>query len=238
MSYGRYRSWRYRGWSERKPSKYSVLVSLFGDAVTDIRSTFLNLPNDALEELLSDYGQIHGASAEQYARKTFGSWKRGTTNLSGKTMERLVELVPPYLSADSRLSILKKVLAKHRRRGTFVSVEIDIDRPSEGLDKLDQELHKLRIEDELAFLPEKVMDAANWLYDDDITVARAMLVEASRIENEAIKQNARREIELLKKTISSGQIKHATYDVQLPSGTLSIIAKSPSALTKFMRFFE
>jgi hypothetical protein len=238
MGYGRYRSWRYRGFGANKPSKYSVLTSLFGDAVSEIRREFLQLPDDARDELLSDYGQIHGAAAETYAKKTFSSWKNGTTNLSGKTMERLVELVPPYLPPPARLKILKSVLAKHRRRGSYATVDIDVERPSDGLAKLEEELQRMNVDDDLAFLPGKVMDAATWLYDDDVTAARAMLAEVSKAENELIKNNARREIDLLKRTIKSGQIKSATYKVEMPAGTLCVVARTPSVLTKISRFFS
>ena len=83
-------------------------------------------------------------------------------------------------------------------------------------------------EDVLAHLPEHVMTAATWLYDDDITAARAVLAEAKRAENDIVKKQARREIELLKRTISTGQVKTANYSVDLPAGTLSVHAFTPA----------
>jgi hypothetical protein len=83
-------------------------------------------------------------------------------------------------------------------------------------------------DDVLAHLPERVMKAANWLYDDDITAARAMLAEAERLENEIVRSNAAREIELLKRTISTGQVKAANYSVEMPAGKLHVTAFTPS----------
>lgn len=101
MGYYRY----YRSWSSRSyaPSQYSRLVSLFGAAVGDIKRVFLGLDDDALDALLEDYAALHGDQAGKYARKTFPNWKSGATQLSGQTMERLVQLVLPtyLLSRDS-----------------------------------------------------------------------------------------------------------------------------------------
>jgi hypothetical protein len=57
--------------------------------------------------------------------------------------------------------------------------------------------------DVLVHVPEKVMQAASWLYDYDITAARAMLAEAEREENDIILASATREVALLKITIQS-----------------------------------
>ena len=55
-----------------------------------------------------------------------------------------------------------------------------------------------------------------------------MLAEAERLENDIIRASSVREIELLKKTISTGQVKAASYYVDMPSGKLNVIAFSPS----------
>lgn len=226
----RNRNRRYRGWYSRdyKPSKYSVLAGLFGSAVLEIRKAFFDLDKDALDELFDDYGAIHGDSAESYARKTFPNWKSGKTNLSGQTMERLIELVPPYLPADRRFDILTKVLLKHKPSKPFRNIRINVKEPSTGFTELDSVLHSMQHEDVLAHLPKNVMEAAAWLYDDDITAARNMLAQAERKENDIIRSSAAKEISLLKRTILSGQVKSATYTVDMPAGKLSVIAFEPS----------
>jgi len=223
----RYRSWRSRGYSG-KPTKYDVLSSLFGEAVGDMRKAFLALNDEALDSLISDYGSVHGNNAERYARKTFPKWKSGTTKLSGQTLERLIELIQPYLEPEQRHDILLKVLKKHKPSGVHQSIRINIKDPAEGFKQIDDALDKLRSDDPLAFIPEHVMKAARWLYDDDMTAARAMLAEATRTETEILRENAIKEIALLKRTISSSQIKSANYSVKTPVGSLSIVAYTPS----------
>lgn len=224
-----YRNWRSRSWgSSFKPPKYSVLTKLFGNAVGEIRHAFMKLDEDALDELFSDYGNIYGDSAERYARKTFPQWKNGTTNLSGQTMERLVELVPPYLTPELRFSILKSVLKQHKKTGTWRIVKINVKEPTQGFTELQQALASMSQDDVLAHLPEEVMKAASWLFDDDITASRAMLAEAERLENNMIRAKAEREIGLLKRTISTGQVQAANYSVEMPAGKLEVVAFTPS----------
>lgn len=227
---GYYRRRRYRNWRSRnsKPTVYQVLSRLLGDAVWSIRKAFLELDDEALDELFEDYGALYGVSAEKYARKTFPAWKSGRTKLSGQTMERLVELVPPYLSPELRYELLQDVLKKHEQGKPHRVIRVNTKSPQEGLTEIDFVLETMKQDDALAFVPDVVMQAATWLYDDDITAARAMIAEAKRRENELIKATAKREIELLKRTISSGQLKSASYTVEMPAGTLSIVVYQPS----------
>ncbi len=233
--YRSYRTWRSRGY-DSKPSKYSVLAKLFGPAVKEIRIGFEGLDPDALDELFTDYGSVHGDSAEKYARKTFAKWKSGQTKLSGQTMERLIELVPPYLNPQLRMSILRAVVNLHKKSGVFRSIRINIDEPQQGFNELSDTLSQMKKEDPLAHLPENVMKAATWLYDDDITAARSMLAEAERLENETLRAGAEKELELLKRTIKAGQVRSASYSVQMPAGSLSVTIYSPSVVEKAFRF--
>ncbi len=225
----RYRSWRSRGWrGSSGPSKYDVLLRLFGEAIILIRASFLKLDEEAIDELLSDYGEIHGEAAEKYARNTYPKWRSGATNLSGQTMQRLVELVPPYLSAEQRFEILKIVLKQHEKKKSQRVIRINIKEPQQGFSDLKEALASISSEDVLAHLPPNVMDAAKWLYDDDITSARAMLADAERLENDIVRTSAAREVDLLQRTIASGQVKSASYSVKTPSGTLNVVAYTPS----------
>ena len=236
MAYGRYRRRTYRSWRSRGygngagPSKYTLLFRKFGAVVGEIRKAFLSLEEDALEELFADYGSIHGDSAEAYARKTYPAWKSGKTNLSGQTLERLVELVPPYLEPEQRMELVKLLAQQHEPRHgkPYKSVRINIEEPGSAFAEIDAALNDLETEDVLAHIPEHVMQAATWLYDDDATAARAVLAEAKRAQNDIMKRSARREIDVLKRTITSGQIKTANYSVELPAGKLSVEAYTPS----------
>lgn len=228
MPRGSYRSYRYRSWGSSPPSKYTKLKRLFGTAVGEIKTQFFDLDQSALDELLSDYGEMYGKSAEDYARRTMPNWISGSTKLSGQTMERLIELVPPYLSARQRLSLLKLILDHNKKSPPTKTIKVNLKEPEVGLAEIDEAMTRLAVNQDFANLPSSVMDAASWLCDDDVTVARALVTDVARIETESLKVSAKREIDLLKRTLRSGQIKAASYTVQTPGGNINIIAYTPS----------
>lgn len=232
MGYGRGNGYRrrYKGYRYRTqgPSKYSALSGLFGSMVGNIRTAFLQLEEDALEELFEDYGNAHGDSAAKYAKKTFPKWKSGVTNLSGQTMERLIELVPPYLSPEQRFNLVTEVLRKHKPNNRSRTVKINVERPQEGFEELENVLTSMTHGASLVYLPERVLEAAKWLNDDDVTASRAMLAEVERRENDIMRASAAKEISLLRRTIASGQVKSASYSVTMPAGTLFVVAFKPS----------
>lgn len=223
----RYRSYRYRGWSNA-PSKFSILQGKFGPAVYKIKDAFFHLDQNTLDELLEDYGSFHGKSAERYARESMPEWRSNSKAMSGQTMERLVELVPPYLEPAQRLDILESILKHNKASPPSRTVTVNIKKPEDGLAAIDAALASIAVTDELAHLPPHVMDAASWLYDDDVTAARAVLIKLASAETEALKQSATRELELLKRTIRSGQVQSASYEVKTPGGSLFVRAEVPS----------
>jgi hypothetical protein len=237
--YRSHRRNRSRSWSSSSASKFSVLASQFGGAVGAIKKAFFELSSDDLNDLFEEYGELYGANAEKYARGTFSSWKHGTTSLSGQTMERLVSLVPPFLSAHTRMDLLKEVLKKNKSSGPqpkYQQVVINTQNPQEGFDRIDRALAGMRSDDVLVHLSAHVMDTAKWLYDDDITSLRAVLAAAEERENTIVRQSAERELALLRSTVESGQVKHASYLVKMPAGELSVSVWTPRP-TLWQRLF-
>jgi hypothetical protein len=121
------RYYGYYSYPDNVPSKYSCLVGLFGGAVEDIKRTFLQFHGNTLEALLRRYSALYGDQAGKYARKTFPMWQCSVTKLSGQTMERLIELVPPYLSPEQRFNLLQKVLQKNKPSKPNKSIRIQYE---------------------------------------------------------------------------------------------------------------
>lgn len=214
----------------RHVSRFSELKWTLGDAVDEIREAFLQLGGFSMGHLMAEYGERYGEPAKRYAQETLPKWRGGTVELSGQTMERLVELVPPFLSASERFALLEKILKRNPVYPPTVRVDINGKEPGIGLANLDLALAGMRHTDALAHLPSKVMETATWLYANDITAARAMLAEVESRKNEVMRASAVRELDLLRRTITSGQIKNATYSVKMPAGTLvvSVVTPEPS----------
>ena len=227
MGYRRFR--RYPSYYWGKPeSKATKLHKQFGGATEEITRSFYAMDNRKMNALLQRYGQLYGVKAEYYARKTMDKWKSGEVKLSGQTLERLIKLVPPYLNAEKRLELLELILKRHEREPNTQCIEVNIKKPEEGLAEIDRAMNRIAVTDELSYLPGDVMDTAMWLYADDVTTARAMLAKLSSVETRALKESATREIELLKRTIRSGQVQSASYTVKTPGGNLVISATTPS----------
>jgi hypothetical protein len=227
LGYRRFR--RYPSYSWGNPeSKATRLQKQFGGATAEITRAFYAMDTRKLSALLQRYGQLYGDKAEDYARRTMPKWRSGEVKLSGQTLERLIKLVPPYLNPEKRLELLELILKRHEREPNTQRIEVNIKKPEEGLAEIDRAMNKIAVIDELAYLPGDVMDTAKWLYADDLTTARAMLAKLSSVETRALKESATREIELLKRTIRSGQVQSASYTVKTPGGNLVVSATTPS----------
>lgn len=217
---------RYRG---RKASR-STIPYVLRPILGSVCQAFLELYGEQLDELFVEYGLAHGKAAEAYARKTFPAWRRGDTNLSGQTMERLISLVPPHLTTEQRVALLKQLARPHEYRTTgrkSVGITINAEAPQEGFDRVEAGFESLKFDEALLSLPEHLMQAATWLYDDDVTAARGILAEAKRLETNAVLEQARKDVDLLKRTVQSQQVQQASYSVTLPAGTLSISVYTP-----------
>src|SRR5439155_23839491 len=111
---------------------YHQLTRRLGPIVDDVKRAFFNLDRIELKDLLSRYGEDYGDSARHYAEETYQRWKSGRVELSGQTAERLLNLVPRYLSFEQRFSMVEKLCDYHAlQRQAFVSV--DMKNPSSGL---------------------------------------------------------------------------------------------------------
>jgi hypothetical protein len=219
-------SWGYAG----KPTKYDELHRLIGSAVGEIKKEFFLIGPEARDSLFTKYGLEYGARAEAYARNTFGKWKTGNTALSGQTMERLIQLVPPYLSSEKRYALLQIIVDVSSKPLGYTPdrvVRIDTESPHVGISEVRQALSEMKVTAPLAHVSNNVMEAANWLYDDDITVARAMLVQIAALHYDSIRKSAYRDLELIFDSITAGQIKTATYRVPAPSCTIVVQIFTP-----------
>lgn len=105
--YNKYR--RRTNWGAYHTNKRNQLTCLFAGIDKDIELIFLNLDSSSRESIFYQYGKEYGESAEKYARNTFLKWKSGATKLSGQTAERLLNLLPPFLSQDKRYELVKKL---------------------------------------------------------------------------------------------------------------------------------
>jgi hypothetical protein len=202
---------------------------MFGGVERDVLEVFLSLPSFALNGLLLRYGEKFGPGAEQHARKTYPSWRSGAVKPAGKTIERLIELLPPFFTDAQRFDLIRKLQTHHleRRRLCLATTP---EQWRNGLAPLIQELFDHRAQSDL---PQIVYQKATWLTNGDATIAQKLLrtidqeeanLRLSYIENEF------RRIQLLLENVKNAEpVRHT---VELPQGTIFItIQKEQKTLT-------
>ena len=64
----------------------------------DIEELFFNLDARSIELMFRHYERDHGRTAHDYAVKTYREWKGGRVRVSGKVADRLVAIVPHYIT--------------------------------------------------------------------------------------------------------------------------------------------
>jgi len=210
----------YWGWHDRPPSYKDRLSRLFGAIYRDIQSHFFNLSGPYLEALFREYGRMYGSSAEGYARRAFPGWKSGKTGLSGKTVERLIDLVPSYLSFDERYRLIRKLRAhclppreKHRITAA----------PTDWKQTVEPIIQKLIEKSGRFEFPEQVREKATWLAGGEAAEMNRMLAmieeEEARIKISYLPTEFKR-IELLLE--NSDSLEAVDYTIKIPQGSIYI----------------
>ena len=164
---------------------FNAFSAKLGPIVKDVQSAFFDLNGGQLNDLFKRYGQEHSLKAENYARETFPKWKSGYTKMSGQTMERLLNLVPKYLTFDQRYHILKRLCEHFENKDKNKYIRINKDDVQAGIRELDAAIETFLTFDILKHLPEHVTETATWLNDNDVVASRALL---SQIDKERAKQ--------------------------------------------------
>lgn len=209
----------------------------FGGIDRDIELIFLSLPARDLSKVLAEYGSIHGIKAEQYARNTYQKWSSGATKMSGQTAARLLELLPPVLSAAQRFDLVKKLRA-HCFQRKVVRIQSSPATWRQDLVKPLQEL----VNSSVAFtIPERLQDKATWLTAGDVAAAHSLLA-AAELDEAAIRiayvEEEMRRIEALMTNIDT--TRRLTHTLTLPQGDITLHVELPQRtlmqrLTGWMR---
>ncbi len=229
--YRGYRSGRY--WSSYHRSKRSELTSLFGGINRDIEKVFLSLPEIALDALFIEYGRKYVKSSESYARRTYSKWKRGAVKLSGKTAERLLELLPPRLSKEQRFDLIRK-LRKHYQHKIREHVTTS---PEAWRQDVLPVINKVIGNSKGFSLPETVIKKAAWLSDGNTQVAMKIL--RSIEEEEAHQRTSYLEAEFKRIETFVSNVNNTdsvSHTISIPQGDIHVFIQqeNPSMLKRML----
>jgi len=225
-----YRGYRRRSysrsyWGYRNISEREQLTAIAGGIDGDIERIFLNLPSYKLESVLTRYGREHGSPALSYARKTYPKWKSGSVRMSGKVAERLLNLVPTVLDADTRFELVKKLRDAHRSK---INRHVQCE-PHEWRSRVAPEVAELLASSSQFELPQSAVNRIRWLADGDSQAAQKLLAAAEEEEAVARLQHLEREFRRIDALINGVEgHKTVSHTVELPQGTVRVTIGEPA----------
>ena len=214
--------------------QHRILEERLGPIVGDIEKRFFALEDDLLDEMLKRYGQRHGTEAESYARDTFQKWKSGERQMAGQTAQRLLDLMPRYLTTGERFDIVER-LCKHHAPIANYNVEIDRYDSSDGLDRLENIITEITNVPPFKYLPEHVIEDVQWLNDNDVSAARHMLSIVDKKINEVRRAYAKREVIQLNKILQEDNTLVGTHRITLVGANIDVFFKKVSFFDRLFR---
>lgn len=199
------------------------LSSSFGGIDIDVEKRFLSLTPDKLRLLLEEYKKLYGEVACDYAKQTYKKWQSGKVKMSGQTAERLLNLVPHYISYGNQIELIEKLRSHYiASRKTYQQVETRVSTWREDVnDPIDQLMQKNA---ELK-LPDHILKIASWLVSDDsiaLRVLAALEQEESLLTIKYLDGELGKIAHLVANTKNITSIEHL---ITLPQGDLNIIIK-------------
>ena len=105
--------------SECRNKKDKSEQELYDGVDDDIAALFFTLDPRSIELMFKHYERDHGRAAHDYAVKTYREWKTGTVRISGKVADRLLAIVPHYITFDQKYRLLENIWKKQTKAPDF-----------------------------------------------------------------------------------------------------------------------
>lgn len=199
--------------------KNAQILSKAGGLDDDVTKAFFSLSLSHLELVFAAYASRYGLGPARYARKSYDEWKSGSRAVSGKTLVRLLDVVPPVLSLEQRIELIR-TLRKRLFRGRHVVIEVL--GPSD-LRAVDLAAQTLIQEATSRNIPRQLKDRLTWLSMGDATAADRLLAEADRVTAEEARVVLAQEMQHLERLYRSAEeIRDANHRIVLAGGILQI----------------
>lgn len=217
--------WSGAEWAAHHQRRRAELTLRFGGIDQDVERIFLSLDHVSLRALLRDYAAEYGDGAAAYARTTYPKWKARSVLLSGQTAERLLDLLPPYLSSQVRYELIRKL-----RQNCLAKLTLNVTcEPANWREAVRPAVNQVVSHFRAQNLPPYVTSVATWLTRNDARAAQALLARAEEeeavIRTRLLAEEFRR-IEALLGAHDSARVtvRHA---ISLPQGTVHVRIRRP-----------
>ena len=223
---------RWRGYSSRSGTNWAdwhserrdKVSNSFGGIDAEVSAAFFNLQPAKLEAVLNNYGKRYGRGPQRYAQQAYPKWREGKVEMSGQTMERLLEIVPPFLSFDTKLSLYRTVRDRYRPNDTTVATVRVADDLAGVSDVVSRIVDRARSQP----LPAHVDARLGWLSHGDGLLTRRIIAEAEIAEGEITANKLQRELEVVLSLLQEPGLRvSAEHSIQLPCGTVVVRFAKP-----------
>lgn len=223
----KYRKWDNSDWYVYHKDQRQKISDYYGGIDDDIKKIFFSLSKSMLHVIFMDYEAEHGKSKRKYAESTYANWKDGSVNMSGEVAERLINILPKYLSFDQKFELIKKVWINLSRIDTF-SVGVPSNVSRHEFDRL--------IKDAFARsnnqnMPELVRNRLKWLSLNDAKVANDLIIAFREYEKHILLNELTSNFS---KLLSTTNLLEGNFSangrcvVKLPSCVIELYTISPS----------
>jgi len=192
----------------------------------DIAELFFSLDARNIELMFKHYERDHGRSAHEYAVKTYREWKAGTVRVSGKVADRLVAIVPHYISFDQKYQLLEKAWKRQSKRHISVAVTPHQD-TSAALQQIVEAVEAVSVKE----YPESLKRRLTWLTASDTQIAQQLLTRLYAEERRLVLEAVTREVEAVTQLMraATGTTIRSSHTFQLPGLEICVTVAEPPA---------
>ena len=172
-----------------------------GGADKVVKEYFLSLRPGQLEPILTEYGQIYGSEAENYARKALPKWRSGSVTMSGMVARRLFSLLPPRMPLKEKYQLaenLWRYFGPSSQHEFTIGTNTDVDTITRLVSKrLDEKVTPVKI-------PDSVRNRFNWLAADDVRLKEQLLNHVRQQQKKLAVAEVRRRVQTLQRHTAEG----------------------------------
>ncbi|MHC8733932.1 hypothetical protein ACYVU7_12045 [Arenicellales bacterium IMCC56312] len=154
-----------------------------GGTDQDVKAYFFSLSGSELSELLSEYGQLYGDKAEQYARTAFTRWKQGSTRMSGQTAKRLFDLLPPRMPVSKKYTLIETLWRKLGPR-SYKVLEVGANANPDAVFNAVHQYISTTVEEFV--LPADLKNRFKWLAANDVRAQQQLLNHFQELEKKQV----------------------------------------------------
>jgi hypothetical protein len=191
----------------------------------ELIKVLLNLEEEQLNDLFALYKAEFGAGAAQYARQTYRKWQAGEVRPNRQTFSRFLVYLPRVMSFDLKCDVLRELREAYCARDNY-NLTVYTDEWKETLGPLVKEVISRANNAEL---PVELQQKLQWLVDDDVEIAQAILAQSQTRQSLNALALLDEEFSNIEHLLNNaGGRSKVTHVLRLPLGTITLEIKRRS----------